>query len=91
MKNLNKIEQFADPVISLCKVLYGCDAVDIDIDMDICSNGISISVDLIPVDDVETDNGEISEEDIDKECAKHLDCCGCPYEDYCNEEDDEDE
>ena len=85
------LEQFSDALMTLFEVLYDCEENDVDIDVDINTEGISISVDLIPVKDDEADNGEVSEEDIDKECEKHIDCCGCPYEDYCNEEDDEDE
>ena len=88
MKNYNKLEQFADSVLTLCKVLYGGEEIDVDIDMDINGTGISIKVDLTPVEDDHNNDGKVSEEDIDEECAKHIDCCGCPYENYCNDEED---
>ena len=92
MKNFNKLEQFADSIMTLCEALYDCEEIDVNIDVDINAEGISISVDLIPVEEDENkDDCEVSEEDLDKACAEHYDCCGCPYENYCNGEEDDDE
>ena len=87
MKNYNKLEQFADSIMTICKVMYGCEEINVDIDMDMDGTGISIKVDLTPIQD--DDEGGISEDDIDKECEKHTDCCGCPYENYCNSEEED--
>ena len=91
MKNFSNLEQFADSIMTICKVMYGCEEINVDIDMDMDGTGISIKVDLTPVEDDDDDDSDVSEEDLDKACAEHYDCCGCPYENYCNGEEDDDE
>ena len=91
MKNFNRLEQFADSVIALCNALYGCDEIDVNIDMDIDNGGISISLELTPVADDDDDDREVTEEELDEACAEYYYCSECPYEDYCNGEDEDDE
>lgn len=52
---------------------------------------IDLKIRWEPIEETPNADREITEEDLDKACEEHYDCCGCPYENYCNEEDEDDE
>ena len=52
---------------------------------------IDLKIRWEPIDETPNADREITEEDLDRECNKHYDCCDCPYDDYCSEGEDDDE
>ena len=52
---------------------------------------IDLKIRWEPSDETPNAYGKITEEDLDRECNKHYDCCDCPYDDYCSEGEDDDE
>ena len=46
---------------------------------------IDLKIRWEPSEETADDDREITEEDLDRECNKHHDCCDCPYDDYCSE------
>ena len=52
---------------------------------------IDLKIKWEPIEETTDDDREITEEELDEACAKYYDCCGCPYENYCNEVDEDDE
>ena len=52
---------------------------------------IDLKIKWEPIEETTDADREITEEDLDRECNKHYDCCDCPYDDYCSEGEDDDE
>ena len=52
---------------------------------------IDLKIKWEPIEETTDADSEITEEDLDRECNKHYDCCDCPYDDYCSEGEDDDE
>ena len=52
---------------------------------------IDLKIKWEPSDETPNAYRKITEEDLDRECNKHYDCCDCPYDDYCSEGEDDDE
>lgn len=52
---------------------------------------IDLKIRWEPIEETADDDCEVTEEDLDRECNKHYDCCDCPYDDYCSEGEDDDE
>ena len=52
---------------------------------------IDLKIRWEPIEETANIDREITEEDLDRECNKHYDCCDCPYDDYCSEGEDDDE
>ena len=62
----------------------------IEVEVDKAGTVITIHYDKPDLDKQPKDCG-ISEEEIDRECAKHYDCTDCPLFDYCEDEEDYDD
>lgn len=86
MKDFKNLQRFSEYVMNICAELYDTDVFDVSIDMNVGDNGISISVNIEPDVEDDDDDFEVTEEELDKACEEHYDCCDCPYEDYCNGE-----
>ena len=52
---------------------------------------IDLKIRWEPNDETPNAYRKITEEDLDRECNKHYDCCDCPYDDYCSEGEYDDE
>ena len=87
MKNIVLIKLLASFAGEICRVLLDCEEIDVDVDVKLSDSESNIAIKAKALDDSTVNRSEISEDEIDRECEKHIDCCGCPYKNYCDEED----
>ena len=91
MNNLMLLQLLAEFAGAVCEEILDCEELDIDADMEASAGGVKITINAEKSKNSRNADRKITEEDLDRECNKHYDCCDCPYDDYCSEGEDDDE